>query len=121
MANTKRLVPSEWKVFFEAVMLELRSGQFLEAEQMVEKSLKMHCATGRLWATLIQLQHSRSSTKEGFEETFKTFIRSLQEIPKSGEVWCEGARLFMAKHLENPYYNLSIAKKYLEFAIQFTP
>jgi hypothetical protein len=53
MNSTKRLVQSEWKVFFEAVMLELRSGSFNEAEQLVEKSLKMHCATGRLWATLI--------------------------------------------------------------------
>jgi hypothetical protein len=36
-------------------MLELRNGYFFEAEEMVKSSLKTHNATGRLWATLIQL------------------------------------------------------------------
>lgn len=53
MNQTKKLVKSEWKVYFEAVMLELRNGYFKEAENMVEQSLKVHNATGRLWATLI--------------------------------------------------------------------
>jgi hypothetical protein len=53
MNSTKRLVKTEWKIFFEAVMLELRNGFFLEAENMVKNSIKIHNATGRLWATLI--------------------------------------------------------------------
>jgi hypothetical protein len=36
MASAKRLVPSEWKIFFEAVMIEMRNGFFTEAEQMVK-------------------------------------------------------------------------------------
>lgn len=32
MNQTKKLVKSEWKVFFEAVMLEMRNGFFSEAE-----------------------------------------------------------------------------------------
>ena len=55
MNQTKTMVRSEWKVFFEAVMLELRNGFFQEAEIMVANSLTIHNATGRLWATLIQL------------------------------------------------------------------
>lgn len=55
MNQTKRMVKQEWKVFFEAVMLELRNGNFQEAEEMVNSSLQVHNATGRLWATLIQL------------------------------------------------------------------
>jgi hypothetical protein len=55
MNSTKKLVRSEWKIFFEAVMLELRNGYFDEAESMVKQSIKIHNATGRLWATLIQL------------------------------------------------------------------
>ena len=98
-------------------MLELRNGFFTEAEEMVKSSLQVHNATGRLWATLIQLQHARSEEKPGFEETYMTFIKSLNEIPKSGEVWCEGARLHMNSHPKNPYYDLNMAKKYLEFAI----
>ena len=73
----------------------------MEAEEMVKSSLKIHNATGRLWATLIQLQHSRSKNEQDFETTYKTFIRSLNEIPKSGEVWCEGARLHLNNHPNN--------------------
>lgn len=53
MAHTKRLSKSEWKTHFEAVLLEIRSGNFEEAELMVINSLQIHFATGRLWATLI--------------------------------------------------------------------
>ena len=53
MSSAKRLGKGEWKIWFEAVMLELRNGYFIEAEQMVNDSLKVHYATGRLWATLI--------------------------------------------------------------------
>lgn len=53
MTQTKKLVKTEWKVYFEAVMLEVRNGFFDEAEDMVRKSLTVHTATGRLWATLI--------------------------------------------------------------------
>lgn len=62
MNQTKRLVKQEWKVYFEAVMLELRNGFFKEAEDMVMSSLQVHNATGRLWATLIQLKHASSET-----------------------------------------------------------
>jgi hypothetical protein len=117
MLSAKKMVPTEWKIFFESVMLEIRNGYFTEAEQMVKAALKVHSATGRLWATLIQLQHARSETVEDFEETYKTFIRALQEIPKSGEVWCEGGRLFMSNNPNNKYYDLATAKKYLDFAI----
>jgi hypothetical protein len=32
MASAKKLVKSEWKIWFEAVMLEVRNGCFKEAE-----------------------------------------------------------------------------------------
>jgi hypothetical protein len=53
MQQTKRLVKQEWKIYFEAVMLEIRNGFFKEAEESVKASLVIHNATGRLWATLI--------------------------------------------------------------------
>ena len=121
MNSTKKLVRSEWKIFFEAVMLEMRNGYFDEAEVMVRQSIKIHNATGRLWATLIQLQHAKSKTAKDFDVAYKSFIKSLHEIPKSGEVWCEGARIHMSNHPNNQYYDLEKARKYLEFAIQFTP
>lgn len=53
--------------------------------------------------------------------TFKTFKQALNEIPKSGEVWCEGAKIAMSNHPQNQFYNLEEAEKYLQFAVQFTP
>lgn len=53
MLHTKRISKSEWKTHFEAVLLEIRCGNFEEAERMVLASLQVHFATGRLWATLI--------------------------------------------------------------------
>lgn len=67
MTSAKKLVKSEWKLFFEAVMLEMRNANFVGAEDLVKSSLKIHNATGRLWATLIQLQHARSNTQNDFE------------------------------------------------------
>lgn len=34
-------------------MLEVRAGAFKQAEDMVQESLEVYFATGRLWATLI--------------------------------------------------------------------
>ena len=53
MAHTKRIAKTEWKTHFEAVLLEIRTGNFDEAENLVCQSLQVHFATGRLWATLI--------------------------------------------------------------------
>ena len=39
MSSAKRLVRGEWKIWFEAVMLEIRNGYFKEAENMVVESL----------------------------------------------------------------------------------
>jgi len=121
MSQAKHLVKAEWKLYFEAVMLEFRQGNFEEAEKLVTESLEVHFATGRLWATLIQMQHARALTKEDFDLVNDTFIKALNEIPKSGEVWCEGARLAMSQHPENSFFDLEKAKDYLEFALQFTP
>ena len=53
MQHTKRIAKTEWKTHFEAVLLEVRSGNFGIAEDLVSQSLTVHFATGRLWATLI--------------------------------------------------------------------
>jgi len=65
---------------------------------MVNESLVIHFATGRLWATLIQMKHAQVKNKADYQVALSTFIKSLNEIPKSGEVWCEGARLMMASN-----------------------
>lgn len=56
---------------------------------------------GRLWASLIQLVHQcacgRRLTRRaaGPSRALFVFLRALQFVSKSGEVWCEGARLFL--------------------------
>eukprot|EP00968_Pinguiococcus_pyrenoidosus_P005375 scaffold344_cov235-Pinguiococcus_pyrenoidosus.AAC.1 len=105
---------TEWKIFLESVMLELRSGHIREATLQAETALEVHRGTGRLWAALITLRASDGVTAQA-----AVFRRALQEVPKSGEVWAEGARL----HL-NPLSQLfdpECAARFLEFAILFTP
>jgi tetratricopeptide (TPR) repeat protein len=104
----------EWKVFLEAVLLEMRCGNIQRAIHQVQEALKVHQRTGRLWALLIQLQYVN-----GEEAQLKEFMLALKEVPKSGEVWCEGARIRM-----NPTYacfDLEKAQEYLRYAINFTP
>merc|ERR1712151_594123 len=45
----------------------------------------------------------------------QVFRQALSEVPKSGEVWCEGARIALQQK------NFEAARKYINFAIQFTP
>ena len=73
---------------------------------------------------LLKLLADDSKKQDLILENQKALVenqKALLEIPKSGEVWCEGARLCMSKHPNNPYFNLEKALKYLDFAIQFTP
>ncbi len=44
------------------------------------------------------------------------FSHALRYVPKSGEVWCEGARLHM--NPLSPYYDTVEAGRYLKFALQ---
>lgn len=69
----------------------LRNGKLEEAEDLVKESLKVHNVTGRLWATLIQIKHSKSQNESDYEAAYKSFLNAVWEIPKSGEIWCEGA------------------------------
>lgn len=98
-------------------MLEVRSGCFRQAEEMVTEALDVYFATGRLWATLILMKNSMASTAEGFQVAHESFCQALSEIPKSGEVWCEGARIAMANHPANSMFNLEEAERYLLFAV----
>ena len=96
-------------------------GKFSDAEKIVKESLKSYFAKGRLWAVLIQLQHQRACTQQDFQEVHNTFKQAVNEISKSGEVWCEGARLCLTQHPSNPFFDVHMALPYLDFAVQFTP
>lgn len=71
-------------------------------------------ANSNAFPSCAQLEHA-----QGVERQLRVFQQALLEVPKSGEVWCEGARICL-----NPfssYYNLEAARNFLDFAIEFTP
>lgn len=81
----------EWKVFLESVLLEMRAGQWARAVEEAQSALQIHTGTGRLWAILVQLRFLN-----GDEEQLTVLRQALREVPKSGEVWCEGARIHLS-------------------------
>lgn len=105
---------SDWKVWLESVMLEVRAGQLVTAVDLARQSLDIHSGAGRLWASLVQLRYFL-----GEDAQYSTLKRALKAVPKSGEVWCEGGRI----HL-NPFSKLfdwEEARLHLGFATRFTP
>lgn len=105
----------DWKVFLEHIFMEARQGCLKAAKETALAALELHPATGRLWSALIALEHSAN----GVAAAMTTFRRAVREVPKSGEVWCEGARVFL-----NPlgaHFSLAHAQKCLEFAVHLTP
>ena len=55
----------------------------------------------------------------GPEEAFRVFHTSLRHVAKSGEVWCEGARIYLDP--TSRHFNPLNASKCLNFAVFFTP
>jgi len=114
LCKSRSINGSDWKVWLESVLLEIRCGNRTRAIELAELALQQHSGTGRLWASLVQLRHY-----EGEEGQFETLRLALNAVPKSGEVWCEGARI----HL-NPFsrtFDLPSARRQLAFATKFTP
>ncbi len=105
---------NDWKVWLQSVNLAIRNGDRHYAIRLAVKGLEEHSGTGRLWAALVQLRE-----EDGKMAQMKTLNQALHAVPKSGEVWCEGARIFL-----NPLsvqYDLDTASRHLEFATKFTP
>jgi la-related protein 1 len=115
LCRSRNVGGSDWKVWLESVMLAIRNGNYTKAIALSQKALQQHSGTGRLWASLIQLRHLADVE----EAQFESLALALNAVPKSGEVWCEGARI----HL-NPFsrtFDLQRASRHLFFATKFTP
>jgi len=110
LKTARKETKHEWKVFLETVLLEMRNSSMEEAMVHAQNALRVHTGTGRLWAVMIQLQESA-----GVDAQETVFKQALKGVPKSGEVWCEGARLQL------PRKRYDKARQFLEFAIRFTP
>jgi tetratricopeptide (TPR) repeat protein len=144
----RREIKNEWKLYLEAVLVEARAGNLVGAIYLADKALSMDSGSGRLWALLVQLVHrcewknrllghEENKHKEDPEDRldcveitpphdykipskYTILCRALCVVPKSGEVWCEGARTLL-NPLSMKYFDLGKAQKYLSFSIQFTP
>lgn len=114
LAQARVEARGEWKVFLESVLLEMRAGEWARAIDQARSALSVHTGTGRLWAILVQLRYLG-----GAGEQVRVLRQALSEVPKSGEVWCEGARIHLSPVSFN--FDLELAQRYLDFAIQFTP
>ncbi len=115
LCRSRNVGSSDWKVWLESVMLAIRNGNYPKAIALSQKALQQHSGTGRLWASLIQLRHL-ADVEEAQSESLAL---ALNAVPKSGEVWCEGARI----HL-NPFsrtFDPQRASRHLFFATKFTP
>eukprot|EP00736_Rhodelphis_marinus_P013686 Rmarinus@m.17699 len=105
---------SDWKLYLELVLLELRAGNVTKAVNVADQALKIHPDTGRLWAIRIHLAYV-----DGLAQQCRLFHKAWRTVPKSGEVWCEGARLYLNPY--SPYFSLKKASDCLMYAMQFTP
>ena len=105
---------ADWKTRVELLFFELRGGRRHSAVLEAESALERFPGTGRLWALLVWLRQT-----DGPRAQLEAFMRAVQETPKSGEVWSEGAKLCL-----NPThsgFNLKMAAQLLQFALHFTP
>ena len=115
LAKARSFYGHDWKVWFESVLIEIRSDHPERAYELAASGLELHSGSGRLWATLVQL----GQLVGGDETQTLALEKALRAVPKSGEVWCEGARI----HL-NPFsstFDLHRSRRYLHFAARFTP
>lgn len=123
LRKAKKENQKEWKVYLESILVEMREKNFEQAIKETKEALKVHPNTGRLWAILIQAYHLQhysdidreKENSEGLKKCIRVFKKALKNVPKSGEVWCEGARLAM--HIEH----YETCRTFLEFALEFTP
>ncbi|KAL0218840.1 hypothetical protein P9112_004493 [Eukaryota sp. TZLM1-RC] len=112
--NDDKLLERDWKISLDAVMFLLRVGKTLAASQLVESCLSLHPTTGRLWALYMQLNFHLGGKKQ-----LEIFYRGREIVPKSGELWCDAARVRLGPLSSR--FSLSLAKKYLMVAAEFTP
>jgi len=105
----------DWKVWLESILFEMRSRQYNRAIELCSFALHIHSGTGRIWACLVQLEYY----KGGDTSQAEALRKALNAVPKSGEVWCEGGRIYL-----NPFsrlFGVHRAKRHLHFATKFTP
>eukprot|EP00755_Sulcionema_specki_P007334 Sspe_Gene.37963::Locus_18318_Transcript_1_2_Confidence_0.800_Length_4250::g.37963::m.37963 len=106
---------SDWRLHAELLNVELRASEGKPINKtIIDRATTAHPSVGRIWALCLQLYGGHHKV-----QVEKMLRKALQNVPKAGEVWCEGARLHM-----NPlskHFDLEKSAVYLNYAIRFTP
>jgi la-related protein 1 len=120
----------DWRSYFESIAFESRNKNFQAALRIAQQAVNYHNGTGRIWAIYIQLFHRLQRNQYHKDKIWnfactsqglKIIVRkAINEVPKSGEVWCEMGRCALNPLLPD-HFNLHRAQLSLMFAIQFTP
>ena len=105
---------AEWRVFLELAQFHVHRSDIPSAIAALKQGLQQHPGSGRLWAFRVQLEAFVSLSSQ-----VEVLVEAINAVPKSGEVWCEAARIALNPLSE--YFNLEAANQYLEFAYRFTP
>lgn len=105
---------AEWRVFLEYANFLVHRRRVPDAIDVLNKALETHKGSGRLWAFRVQLE-----AFNGIARQINVLVESMNAAPKSGEVWCEAARIALNPMTE--YFSTEAARQYLEFAYRFTP
>lgn len=83
----------------------------LHKTELLKEASKKWSYTGRLIAEWIHSLRESLTARE----VLKIWRERIEEVPKSGELWCEGGRIYVELH---EYEN---ASKCFKAAIHFTP
>ena len=117
--------PDEWKLILECANQLLYGGHLVSAYRLCQCSVERYIGAGRLWSLFIHITHMSVLVSAlmarlfGPEEALHCFRHALRHVAKSGEVWCEGARIFLDPF--SSHFSPSNASKALNYSAFFTP
>eukprot|EP01063_Lacrimia_lanifica_P033038 TRINITY_DN5777_c0_g1_i1.p1 TRINITY_DN5777_c0_g1~~TRINITY_DN5777_c0_g1_i1.p1 ORF type:complete len:865 (+),score=325.35 TRINITY_DN5777_c0_g1_i1:84-2678(+) len=117
---------TDWRASLEQIGLELQDPvRGMEtALHIAEEGLTIgdrpHRHVGRLWAALVQLYNEKGKARGYNHEVLNVFAKAKEWVGKAGEVWCEGARIYMDP-LQGELWDLEKAEECIRKAMKYTP
>lgn len=106
----------EWRIWHASITNESLMGNEAKALEIACQAIDLLPKVGRLWSILLRLLKISQSDAD-FQ--FRVLQRALLNVPRSGEVCCEAACLFLDPL--TPLFDLNRAAKYLRIAQEYTP
>ena len=113
--------PDEWKLILECANQLLYGGHLVSAYRLCQCSIERYVGAGRLWSLFIHITHMSECITPFTARLFgpEEALHCFRHVAKSGEVWCEGARIFLDPF--SSHFSPSNASKALNYSAFFTP